>query len=65
MEYPERQGGRKPCLNEAQLKQEIIKAWREIDQDKELCKRMICSIPKRLNAVIAKDGAQIQKEDYE
>ena len=50
--------------NLAALKRKIILAWREIDADKELCKRMMASIPKRLEAVIKKNGAQITKEDY-
>jgi hypothetical protein len=39
--------------------------WRENNSDKDLCKRLMQSIPARLEAVIAKEGRQVRKEDYE
>ena len=36
----------------------------EIDQDKQMIRNLISSIPKRLQAVIDVDGRQITKEDY-
>lgn len=48
----------------AHLKREITSAWKEIDQDKELCKKMMASIPKRLESLIKKRGGQIFKTDY-
>ena len=48
----------------AHLKREITSAWKEIDQDKELCKKMMASISKRLESLIKKRGGQIFKTDY-
>ena len=50
--------------NKAELKRVITRSWREIDQDKEMIRNLISSIPKRLKAVIDVDGRQITKEDY-
>ena len=47
------------------MKKDIVKIWREIDQDKPLCRRLISSMPKRFNAVITKKGEQIIKKDYQ
>ena len=52
------------CSNDQQLKKAIIAAWREIDDDKALCRHLMASLPHRLQAVIDKEGRQIQKEDY-
>ena len=46
------------------LKKVITRVWKEIDQDKELCRSLIRSIPRRLKAVIVLDGSQVSKEDY-
>ena len=51
--------------NLAQLKREISKACREIDTDKELCRRMMSSIHRRASAIIQKEDNQIFKNDYE
>ena len=51
--------------SKAELKSVITKVWREIDQDKELCKRLMQSIPKRLQAIIDVGGRQITKIDYD
>ena len=48
-----------------QLKRAIIQAWREVDADKELCKRLIKSVHKRAAAIIAKEGTQVNKADYD
>lgn len=47
-----------------QLKRSITKSWKSINDDKALCKKLIESIPKRLEAVIRKNGEQVRKEDY-
>ena len=46
------------------LRKVITKALREINSDKSLLLRLMSSIPKRLQAVIDKGGAQIRKSDY-
>ena len=51
--------------SKAELKSVITKVWREIDQDKELCKRLMQSIPKRLQAIVDVGGRQITKIDYD
>ena len=48
----------------AHLKRKIVSVWREIDADKDLCRRMMGSVPARLAAVVPKQGSQITKEDY-
>ena len=40
----------------AHLKRKIIPLWREIDADKDLCRRMMASIPARLAALVRKQG---------
>ena len=55
---------KKKWTNEQQLRKAIVQAWVEIDQDKALCQRLMASLPLRLQAVIKKNGRQIQKEDY-
>ena len=45
----------------AGLKRAICKIWREIDV--ETCKRMMYSIPLRLNEVIKNEGRRISKVD--
>ena len=47
-----------------QLKFVIRQVWREVDRDKAMCRRLIASIPKRLQAVIKVEGDQIRKSDY-
>jgi hypothetical protein len=47
--------------NKAQLNTIITRVWREINSDKELCKRLMQSIPGRLEAVIAKEGTHSGK----
>ena len=42
-------------------KKAIISAWREIDDHKALCRHLMASLPHRLQAVIDKEGRQIQK----
>ena len=46
------------------LKNVITNVWKEVDRNKELCRSLISSIPKRLKAVIDNGGSQITKEDY-
>ena len=54
----------KECSNDQQLKKAIISAWGEIDDHKALCRHLMASLPHRLQAVMDKEGRQIQKEDY-
>ena len=51
-------------VSSGSLKRVITSAWKEIDRDKELCKKLMASIPKRLACVIAKEEAQISKNDF-
>ena len=51
--------------DKAALKRVIKKVWKEINLDKVLCKKLMKSIPARLEAVISVDGRQVRKEDYE
>lgn len=50
--------------SKAQLKKVITQVWRDMDRDKNMCKRLISSIPQRLQAVIDVGGRQITKADY-
>ena len=49
--------------SKAELKRVIIKVWKEVDMDKLLCKKLMQSIPARLQAVIALEGKQVRKEN--
>ena len=42
-----------------QLKKEIIIALKEIDSDKDLCRKLVNSIPKRAEAIIKKNGSPL------
>ena len=42
----------------------IVEEWNRIDMDKELCRRLMRSIPKRLDAVVKSGGRQIRRKDY-
>ena len=48
-----------------QMKNVITKEWKNISDDKDLCKSLIYSIPKRCQAMINKKGCQIAKKDYD
>ena len=48
----------------AQNREFIVDEWRKLHRDKDLCKRLMRSIPRRLKAVIAVKGRQIRKSDY-
>ena len=50
--------------SKAQLKKVITQVWRQMDRDKDMCKRLITSIPNRLKAVINVGGRQVTKADY-
>ena len=50
--------------NKAQLKRVITTVWKEINENKVLCKKLIQSIPARLEAVISVKSRQVRKEDY-
>jgi len=53
---------KKDYENSNAMKQEVVKIWRDFDTD--LCAEMMSSIPKRLQAVLDKDGRRILKSDY-
>jgi len=44
------------------VKEKIIDIWENFSQEK--CLRMIDSIPKRLTAIVQKEGQRITKHDY-
>ena len=44
------------------VKQKIIDIWESFDEEK--CMKMINSIPKRLKAIVRKQGQRITKGDY-
>jgi hypothetical protein len=44
------------------VKEKIIDIWENFSQEK--CQRMIDSIPKRLTAIVQKEGQRITKHDY-
>ena len=46
------------------LRRELKRSWCQISQDKELCKRLLSFIPKRLQTVVRKEGGQIFISDY-
>ena len=48
----------------AWLKKVITQVWRDMDRDKNMCKRLISSIPYRLHAVINVGGRQLTKAYY-
>ena len=50
---------KKKCENLNQLKREITRVWRDLDNDKLLHARLMKSIPDRCRAVVASHGAQI------
>ena len=54
----------KESKNLKQLRTNIVTAWREINADKDLCRRMMVSLPKRAAAIVRKNGSQITKNDY-
>ena len=50
--------------SKAQLKKVITQVSRDIYRDKNMCRRLISSIPYRLQTVINIGRGQITKEDY-
>ena len=50
--------------SKAQLKKVITQVWRQMHRDKNMCKRLITSIPHRHNDVINVGGRQRTKADY-
>ena len=50
---------------ESKAQRVIIQVWKEVNRDKAMFRRLINSIPKRLQAVIEVEGDQISKPDYE
>ena len=46
------------------MKRVITTVWKEINENKVLCKKLMQSIPARLEAVISVKGRQVRKEDY-
>ena len=55
----------KEFQNITSLRAEIRAAWRRTSLNQNLSKKLISSIPKRLEAVIKKKVNQITKEDYD
>lgn len=54
-----------PIKDLPHLKRVITKKWRSLNNDKDLLKRMMASLPNRLEAMIRLKGQQVHKEDYE
>ena len=54
---------KEPVENMQDLKKVISRSWTPIDSDKQLCKKLIFSIPVRCKAVISKNGEEILKTD--
>jgi len=46
-----------------QLRRNILEEWQYIDDDKAMCRKLIESISKRLQAVLDVDGSQTRKKD--
>ena len=55
---------KQPLKDVKHLKKVIKQAWKMMDEDKSLLKRMMASIPKRVEAMLKIDGGQVHKEDY-
>ena len=53
-----------PLKDLKELKKVIKQAWRKLDKDKPMLRRMMASIPKRLEAMVQMGGAQVHREDY-
>ena len=54
-----------PVKDLKMLKRIIRKKWKEVHADKDLLKRMIASVPARVEAMIKLNGVQVHKSDYE
>ena len=54
----------KESKNLKQLRTNIVTTWQEINADKDLCRQMMVSLPKRAAAIVRKNGSQITKNDY-
>ena len=39
-------------------------AWQELDDNKEMLRKMMASIPARMKACIARGGRQVSHKDY-
>ena len=46
------------------LKQEVNEIWKSINNNKNLCRCLMSSIPRRMEAIITKQGEQICRSDY-
>ena len=58
MEIPKAEVSKKaPIKNTTQLKKIITNKWRELHRDKELMKKIIASVPRRIEAKINLKGA--------
>ena len=59
----------RPWSMDRQTKEElrisIKKSWARMAKNEDLCKKLIGSIPARLQAVVKKKGRQVVKEDYQ
>ena len=55
---------KQPILDVKQLKKIITHKWREMNRDKDLMKRMIGSVPRRVEAMLKLKGNQVHKSDY-
>ena len=53
-----------PLKDVKELKKVIKQAWRKLDRDKPLLKKMMASIPERVKAMVQIGGNQVHKGDY-
>ena len=54
-----------PVKDIGHLKRIIAKKWTELNNDKVFLKKMISSVPARVEAMVKLEGAQVHKSDYQ
>ena len=54
-----------PVKDIGHLKRIIAKKWMELNNDKVFLKKMISSVPARVEAMVKLEGAQVHKSDYQ
>ena len=54
-----------PVMDIKQLKRILTNKWVELNIDKDFLKKMISSVPARVEAMVRLEGAQVHKSDYE
>ena len=54
-----------PVKDIGHLKRIIAKKWTDLNNDKVFLKKMISSVPARVEAMVKLEGAQVHKSDYQ